>query len=636
MSYKSWNHTHTRFHRRSTNTAPIPFGERDGQGEAEPAPILPTRDSIGIGTRNNTPELLDENKPPERPAENIDPLKPAIYPPYKRGLFWSLLRLLTGKRREKPTRATDDPDAAPPPPDGPSATKLLLARLFPGRRILTPEEEMLARESERRKAIETQLKSEAMLFQQRIINVFDRLNLCYRSTSGSREHTRHVSFYLVKIYPEAFYFFVNVSKIPRGISALDLIKPDVLTDLSLGTGRRITAHFSERSGCVFVVERATGVLGIPNHVKIADMWAATPASADGLSIPIGLAVNSKPVYRSLSKMYSLLIAGTTGSGKSNFANVLLCTIIRRNPPERLKLILVDLKGGLEFSFYEGIPHLLSVPKYAENGICYARDQVPGVLAWLLAEGERRIQIIKNSGHKDIGAFNHHNRKLAMPHLVLMADEWADVRLEPRIGKAAEDLLTNIASRFRAVGIHVIICTQVPKVEVISTRIKGVLPAKIAFSMPTNAASMVILDNGSAKSLEPTGRCILQWGDEVQIQTPFIADADVKLTVEGAIAGSFEKLEAKSHDVTELEIMNYALEIESGWLPVNHLYASFKSRGITRLEIANFLASWEGKEFVVGSSVFKVTPPAGNRSRRLVAVDESNPEEEKKVNLEKTK
>lgn len=621
MNYPSWKGQY-KYHRKNINTAPDPFGDRDGHGATTSPETHRPQDIAVTGTGENTPTPLDLTKHPERPAEIVDALKPAIYPPYKRGLFWVLLRLVTGKRRARPAPDKSEEEPAPAQPAGPSMVKLVLARLFPGRRILTPEEDLLYRESVRRKAIETQLKSEAGLFMDRITNVLTRRNLCYRSTSGTKESVKTVKFAYVKIYPEAFYFFVEVGKIPRGISVLDLVKTDVLTDLSIATGHRVSAHFSERSGCVYIVERSTGVLGIPNHVKLSDMWGATPAHADGLSIPLGLSTNSKPVYRSLSQMYSLLIAGTIGSGKSNFANVLLCTLIRRNPPDRLKLILVDLKGGLEFSFYEGIPHLLSIPKHAENGICYARDQVPGVLTWLLAEGERRIQIIKASGHKDIGRFNHHNRKQAMPHLVFMADEWADVRLEPKVGKAAEDLLTNIASRFRAVGIHVIICTQTPKVEVISTRIKGVLPAKIGFSVPTNAASMVILDNGNAKSLEPIGRCILQWNDEIQIQTPFISDADIKLTVEGAIAGTFEKIEPKSHDVTELEIMNYALEYESGWLPGQHLYKAFKSRGITQREVLDMIIAWEGQEFVVGSSVFKVTPPSGNRARRLVAVDDT--------------
>jgi DNA segregation ATPase FtsK/SpoIIIE-like protein len=214
----------------------------------------------------------------------------------------------------------------------------------------------------------------------------------------------------------------------------------------------------------------------------------------------------------------------------------------------------------------------------------------------------------------------------MAHLFLVCDEWADIKLEPRLGARSEDLLTNIASRFRAVGIHVILCTQIPKVEVLTTRIKGVLPAKVAFSVPTNPASLAILDNGHCKGLEPVGRCLLQWSDEMQIQTPFINDATVREIVQGATIGHYDTIAPRGHDVTELEIMTWALQEDSGWLSVTRVYNQFRQRGITRAEIEELTASWEGREFVIGSSLYRVDPPAGSRARRLVAVDDHDQEE----------
>lgn len=533
-------------------------------------------------------------KPVEAPQENLDPLAPAIQKPRKRR---SIIRRLAGL-------------------------------ILPKKRELTPEELFLLEEGQRRKLLEKQLLDEARLFQRRIQNVLDRRGLCYRYKKSERDlrlsGVQSVGFSQVKCYPEAFYFFVDVMRLPRDLGVLQLVQEDVLTDLSIACGHRVSAHYSERSGCVYILERASGVLGIPNHVKFSDMLEAYPAYADGLSIPFGLSTNSRPVYKSFSQMYSMLIGGTIGAGKSNFVNTVICTLIRRNPPDRLKMLMIDLKGGLEFSFYEGIPHLLSIPA-AENGICYERAQVPEVLTWLLAEGERRIDIIKRAGFKDIGRFNQMHRKRHMAHLFLVCDEWADIKLEPRVGARSEDLLTNIASRFRAVGIHVIVCTQIPKVEVLTTRIKGVLPAKVAFSVPSNPASLAILDNGHCKGLEPVGRCILQWSDEIQIQTPYISDETVREIVEGAKSGHFEDLAPKGHDVTELELMSYSLQEESGWLTVARLYNQFRARGITRAEIEEVTASWEGREFIIGSSLYRVTPPAGSRARRLVAVseDESN-------------
>ena len=532
-----------------------------------------------------------QDDPIEQPQDNPDPLKPAI--------------TRTTRRR--------------------GLLRKFMGLFIPKKRIYTPEELFMLEEGKRRKLVEKQLLEEARIFKRLIINVLNRRGLCYRYKKSERDlrlsGVQSVDFKSVRCYPEAFYYAVDTVRLPRDLGILQLVEEFVLTDLSIACGHRVSAHYSERAGCVYIVERATGVLGIPNHVKFDEMLAAFPPYADGLSVPFGLTTNSRPVYKSFSQMYSMLIGGTIGAGKSNFVNAIICTLLRRNPPDRLKFLMIDLKGGLEFSFYEGIPHLLSIPEFAPNGICYERHQVPGVLEWLLNEGERRIDTIKRAGFKDIGRFNQMHRKRHMAHLFLVCDEWADIKLEPRLGARSEDLLTNIASRFRAVGIHVILCTQIPKVEVLTTRIKGVLPAKVAFSVPTNPASLAILDNGHCKGLEPVGRCLLQWSDEMQIQTPFINDATVREIVQGATIGHYDTIAPRGHDVTELEIMTWALQEDSGWLSVTRVYNQFRQRGITRAEIEELTASWEGREFVIGSSLYRVDPPAGSRARRLVAVDD---------------
>ncbi len=488
----------------------------------------------------------------------------------------------------------------------------------------TPEQIALAAERERRKTLEAVLKSEALLFKQRIINALDRRGLCYRYKKSERDllvsGIQSIKFDRIVMQPDAIYLRLNTLRLPRGVSILALMDEDILTDLSLACGRRVSGEFSEKTGAWFIVERATGVLGIPSHVKFKDMLENIPQSADGLTIPLGVRTNSTPVYKSLDKMYSMLIGGTIGSGKSNMLNTIICTLIYRNPPERLKLLMTDLKGGLEFSFYEGIPHLYPIPEIAPHGIAYSREQVPELLGWLLAEGERRIKVIKAAGCKDIGRFNQQHRKKAMPHFIYICDEYADIKIEPKLGRQAEDLLTNIAQRFRAVGIHVILCTQIPKSEIVSTRIKGVLPAKLAFSVPTNQSSMAVLDNGHAKELKPAGRAIFQWGEETQLQTPFISDQIVRDIVEAAKGGhGFEGVTMGGHDVTPLEVMTWALEYDQGYLSIREVFSKFGARGMPRAEIQSWLTEWEGQEFIIGTSLYRVEPPAGSRPRRLIAV-----------------
>lgn len=547
-------------------------------------------------------------EPPPIPAENPEPLKQRIHAHPPRNRWKRLLYNLTGGKR-------DD---------------------------LDPEEIARLEEAERRTALEETLRAESHLFERRIQKRLNGLGLCYRYRQSEKtfpwQDVKSVEFDQVIFTPDAHFFRIDTGRLPFGVSITQLTAAEVVTDLSIACQRRVSSHFDERVGAFYVVERATGVLGIPNHVKYADMLAAMPKSADGLTIPLGMGINNRPIYSSLNRMYSMLIGGTIGSGKSNILNVILCTLIRRNPPDRLKMILVDLKGGLEFSFYEGIPHLLNF-EYAYHdkdgaehtfecdGIVYDRRDVPLALEWLLQEGERRIKRLKRAGYKDIGRYNQYHRvKGHLPHLIFVIDEWADVKLEPKTGKSSEDLLTNIAQRFRAVGIHVILCTQVPKTEIVSTRIKGVLPAKVACSCPTIEASKAIIDNGHAKSLTPQGRFIFQWGDEQQVQAPFIPDAVVRSIVDGAITGKFDDLK-RGHDVTELEIMTWALNNDSGFLSIRKLYQKFGARGLTQSELLSMLQSWEGNECVVGSSLYRVEPGRGQRARRLIAVDgEPEPEE----------
>jgi hypothetical protein len=189
-----------------------------------------------------------------------------------------------------------------------------------------------------------------------------------------------------------------------------------------------------------------------------------------------------------------------------------------------------------------------------------------------------------------------------------------------IARDCEETLANVAQRFRAVGIHVILCTQIPKAEVISTRIKGVLPAKLAFSVPTLAASMVMVDNGDARGLQPVGRCVYQWDGQYEVQCPYINEEIISEIVNGAISGVYEESRS-THDVTILELMEYALANENGYLSRDILYREYKARGLTVDELNQWLSSMDGQEYVLGTSLYRVDPARGNKPRRLVAIDE---------------
>jgi DNA segregation ATPase FtsK/SpoIIIE-like protein len=488
--------------------------------------------------------------------------------------------------------------------------------------ILTPEERAEVEEIQRRQALYKQLKAESRVAEKRMINCLTRLGICYirRKKDSDIKEIKTVRFRRIQMEPNALWFQVNMDNLPFGVSTRMLIDQDTINNLSNSVGHNVQVRWSAEAGVWYIIERASGNMGIPNHVNLPDMWDKIPASRDPLTIPVGLTNNSRRVYQSLDEMVHLLIAGTTGGGKSNFLNMIICTLIWRNRPDRLQMLMVDLKGGLEFNYYEGIPHLIKIPVLAPTGIVYERDDVAPLLDWVIAEGERRMAVLLKAGCKNIGEFNGHKKKNLMTQIVVIIDEWADVKLG-KDGKDVERALANAVQRMRAVGIHMIVCTQVPQREVLGTLIKANLPAKFAFNCADLQGSMAILNSGHAMNLQPKGRCIFRFQDEFQIQTPFIAKTLILDVVHGAIQGKFQEF-TKGHDVTEDEIRTWAVRENNGWLIATQTYNHFKQRGITQKELVNWLQRWEGEEFLIGSSLYKLVPGDGQRGRRLVVVEES--------------
>lgn len=513
------------------------------------------------------------------------------------------------------------------------------ARLFK-RRELTPEEKAeeqgQAAQRSALRLLKDKLSEEAEAYADLIKYKLKDLGICYRYRKSEKGLERYK---LVKfarpfvLREEAIYLEVNLrpGQCPPGVGVGQLADEETLKNLSMACGRKVLARYTPETGFWYIVEREYGVRGIPSHVKYDEILSLRPASADGLSLPLGIGENKKPVWRSLGQMYSMLIAGTVGGGKSNFINALICTLLRYNSPNRLKFMMIDLKGGVEFSYYQGIPHLLTLPNgegERKPAIIEKRDDVPEALRWIVNEGERRLGLLKEKRKKNIGQYNYQNRN-PIAHLVVVIDEWADVKLDREAGREAEELLINIASRFRASGIHVILCTQVPNKDVVSIRIKNVLPARIAFACPDVHASMLIIGDGKAAGLEPAGRAIFDWGhSRFELQSPYINNQTVDSVVDQATAGKFNELESAIHDVTDQEIYEWALNENGGSLAYAPIFAHFRGRGFTKDVAIAWCKEAEGKEVIISDTVYRVQPsPGRGQARRLLPVAETEPEAE---------
>jgi DNA segregation ATPase FtsK/SpoIIIE, S-DNA-T family len=243
-------------------------------------------------------------------------------------------------------------------------------------------------------------------------------------------------------------------------------------------------------------------------------------SKSKLTIGLGLDVSGKPVVDDIADMPHALIAGATGSGKSVAINSFISTILFRASPEEVKLILVDPKR-VELTQYNGIPHLLT-PVIVEP------EKVVSALKWAIEEMERRYKLFAKAGARKIENYNELSGFQAMPYIVIIIDELADIMLFAP--SEVEDAITRIAQMARATGIHLVVSTQRPSVDVITGLIKANIPCRIAFNVSSMVDSRVIMDMPGAEKLLGKGDMLYIPPDQAKptrIQGPFISDGEVK-------------------------------------------------------------------------------------------------------------
>jgi len=245
-----------------------------------------------------------------------------------------------------------------------------------------------------------------------------------------------------------------------------------------------------------------------------------------LTFAIGRDVAGEPVYANIAKMPHMLIAGATGTGKTVCLNSLILSLLYKNTPETLKLILVDPKR-VEFSLYADIPHLLC-PVVVET------EKTVATLRWAVAEMERRFSTLAEVGSKDIDSFNARKAELArsglkpLPYIVIVIDELAD--LMASYGRDVESLIVRLAQMARAVGIHLVVSTQRPSVEVITGLIKANITSRIALQVASQIDSRTILDQAGAEKLLGNGDMIFvsaEAGRSRRVQGVFVSEKEVK-------------------------------------------------------------------------------------------------------------
>ncbi|MFC3395882.1 DNA translocase FtsK 4TM domain-containing protein [Brenneria rubrifaciens] len=273
-------------------------------------------------------------------------------------------------------------------------------------------------------------------------------------------------------------------------------------------------------------------------------------SASPLTIVLGKDIAGEPVVADLAKMPHLLVAGTTGSGKSVGVNAMILSMLYKATPEDVRFIMIDPKM-LELSVYEGIPHLLTE-------VVTDMKDAANALRWCVGEMERRYKLMSALGVRNLSGYNDRVREAEamgrpipdpfwkpgdsmdmtppvlekLPYIVVMVDEFADLMMA--VGKKVEELIARLAQKARAAGIHLVLATQRPSVDVITGLIKANIPTRIAFTVSSKIDSRTILDQGGAESLLGMGDMLYMAPNSsipVRVHGAFVRDQEVHAVVQ---------------------------------------------------------------------------------------------------------
>ena len=281
---------------------------------------------------------------------------------------------------------------------------------------------------------------------------------------------------------------------------------------------------SESARISTIPGRSTIGIELPNNyrenVYLSEIVSASDFTKKDIKLPIALgkSISGVPIIGDLSSMPHLLIAGTTGSGKSVCINTIILSLLYKHSPEKCKFILIDPKM-LELSTYEGIPHLLC-PVITEA------KKAASVLGWVVKEMESRYKLMTREGVRNIDGYNS-KHSLPMPYIVVIVDEMSDLMLVA--GKEIENYIQKLSQMARAAGIHIIMATQRPSVDVITGTIKANFPTRISFQVTSKIDSRTILGEQGAEQLLGKGDMLYMSSANkiVRIHAPYVSEVEIE-------------------------------------------------------------------------------------------------------------
>ncbi len=479
------------------------------------------------------------------------------------------------------------------------------------------------------------LTREARHYGRVLVNKLEQLNICYRFPKSQKDFLEKgvskVRFVRCVATPEALFYEIDSRRLPRGVKLADISDDNVLQDLSVACSHPVRFKY-DVNGAWLILERDRGAFAIPSKLAFSDVLDAWPhKSLKPLLIPMGVGENRVIQFRSLAEMPHALVGGATGAGKTTFLHAMINALVLHNVPDDLRLVLVDLKGGTEFTYYKELPHMLHVELHVEeedadgiHGFVKEPDDVPGTLEYLQTEMTRRLNKFEAAGGvRSITEWNYRHRTDHLPRIVLVIDELAVMMYDKALRKIAVPILADLTARGRAPGIHCVLATQRPEVRVVDGQIKGNTDARFAFRMTDNASSMVILDTAEAAKFDdgtPRGRFIYRRGiDRYEIQAPLVTSGQIREFVRGIIAGRSDSEMEEVAKISPEQVVRDALKCCEGTLAVTRLYQLYEGR-VANHYLRDLVQNLEGEIVEIDGVHYEVQSTGTRRPRVLVPVD----------------
>lgn len=319
------------------------------------------------------------------------------------------------------------------------------------------------------------------------------------------------------------------SALPYGVDVKSLISDETLENLSSACNRVVTVERSKRGTNLFyVISRLDSSDGIPNKINYQKIIDWYPVDDHAKTVwCAGVTHDRKLQWYNFEDIPHILIAGATQGGKSNHVNSMIASLATMNTPQELRMLLIDLKGGVEFTHWRGLQHQL-------RPMLTTANQVLEGLSWLRSIMEKRLDAFESMKAKNLMAYND-KAKHKLPRIICFVDEMATL---VGLGDLTKDIHTELrvlSSQGRAVGVHLVLCTQHSSVEVLPGWIKTNMSMRVSAKMPTSQASLVILDTITASTLPNIpGRMVFSTGrNELIAQSPYISDEQIELAIQRA-------------------------------------------------------------------------------------------------------